>query len=240
MPVSKERHANWSVQAGEDFAFSKNVNAVPIVAAEIAAASDEYPIVFVETQPGPLPCVLVGLRDNENLCVDEDGHWIGRYIPAFIKRYPFVFSETKEQGTFTVCIDEAYPGFNTTGAGNRLFDDEGEATPYLQKMLEFLKQIQVQTRASKEFSAKLAELDLLAPMQAKFRFRDGQDAQLRGFLAVDKNKLTALPDDRLGELTRSNALEAIYLHLHSLHHLGRLAERVDGPASAEESKGKER
>jgi hypothetical protein len=41
-----------------------------------------------------MPVVLLGMRDKENLYVNESNQWEAKYIPAFIRRYPFVFSLT--------------------------------------------------------------------------------------------------------------------------------------------------
>ena len=46
VPVSHTRHLNWSVEVGTDYAFCRNVNAVPLMAAEFASAACEYAIVL--------------------------------------------------------------------------------------------------------------------------------------------------------------------------------------------------
>jgi hypothetical protein len=63
------------------------------------------------------------------------GGWQAKYIPAFVRRYPFVFSSRGVGKTFTLCIDEAFPGFNQSGRGERLFGDDGKPTPYVQNVL---------------------------------------------------------------------------------------------------------
>lgn len=59
-------------------------------------------------------------------------------MPAFLRRYPFVFSSNDDASTFTLCIDEEFDGLNQDGRGERLFDSEGERTQYLQNVLGFL------------------------------------------------------------------------------------------------------
>ena len=91
VPVSPQRHGDWSVKAGADFGFARHVNSVPLMAAEFPAAAAEYPVVFTGTD-NVMPAILLGAREKENLFVAEDGSWDGRYVPAFVRRYPFVFA----------------------------------------------------------------------------------------------------------------------------------------------------
>ncbi len=48
-----------------------------------------------------MPAVLLGIRDQENLYVDDNGAWNAKYIPAFVRRYPFVFS-SQDKNTFNL------------------------------------------------------------------------------------------------------------------------------------------
>jgi len=68
------------------------------------------------------------MRGNENAYLDADEGWRANYVPAFIRRYPFVFSKSEDGQTFTLCIDEAFAGFNREGRGQALFKD-GKPTP---------------------------------------------------------------------------------------------------------------
>ena len=72
-PVNPRDHRDVSVKAGVGFSFAKDVNSVPLMAVEFDLASVEYPIVFVGDSAGVMPAALLGIRDNENLYVDEGG-----------------------------------------------------------------------------------------------------------------------------------------------------------------------
>jgi hypothetical protein len=130
VPVSKERHANWSIKPSKDYSFARDINSLPLMAVEFPGAASEYTIVFVGGQAEDsevMPAIILGVS-NENLFIDDAGNWQAKYIPAFIRRYPFVFSSTESSERFTLCIDEDYSGFNQEGRGERLFDADGEQT----------------------------------------------------------------------------------------------------------------
>ena len=118
--VSQSQHAKASVDVARDYSFASSTNTVPLTAVEFPNAAAEYAIVFAGTEDAVMPAVVLGLRQQENLHVDEGGAWRGRYVPAFVRRYPFVFSSGDDGKTFTLCIDEGYPGFNKDGRGERL------------------------------------------------------------------------------------------------------------------------
>lgn len=233
-PVTRGAHGSLSLKKNPTYEFAKETNAAPLVIAEFARASQEYAIVFTEAAEGIIPSVILGLRNGENAYVAEDGSWQADYVPAFIRRYPFVFSTDAKATTFTLMIDESYEGFNTEGRGERLFDSEGAHTAFLDQTLNFLKDFQNHFERTRELGRKLAELDLLDPVEARAPLPKDPDRRLVGFKVVNREKLKALSGDDLSELAKSGQLELIYLHLFSLNNLGRLHEKVLGIASSED------
>lgn len=227
VPITRARHGNWSVKTGSDYQFARNVNSVPLMAAEFASAAAEYPVVFAGSGDNVMPVVLLGVRERQNGYVDESGTWAAKYIPAFVRRYPFVFSSSQVGDNFTLCIDEEFTGCNTEGRGERLFDSQGERTQYLQSTLNFLQAYQAQFQRTQAFARQLVELNLLEPMQAQFTMKTGQRGTLGGFLAVSRDRLKALSGDVLANLARTDELELIYTHLQSLRNFTPMVERTE-------------
>ena len=96
----------------------------------------EYPIVFVEGSDGWVPIVLFGLDATENQWVDRSGAWLGQYIPAFIRQYPFAIGRGESEAPL-VCIDEG-SDLISKGEGYALFED-GQPTPFVRQTADFLK-----------------------------------------------------------------------------------------------------
>jgi hypothetical protein len=224
VPVSRTTHGNCSVDMGANFTFSGQVNSVPLMAVEFPLAMNEYPIVFGGSDTEISPVALLGVRDDENLYLDANGAWKAKYIPAFVRRYPFVFSHA--DGRFVLCVDEAFPGLNTEGRGHRLFAEDGSPTPYTDGILRFLQDYQTQFTSTRGFCTRIQELGLLEPMQLHVTIANGTQMSLSGFLTVSRERLKALPPETLAELAKNDALELIYLHLHSLRHFDALRERL--------------
>jgi hypothetical protein len=231
VPVSRQEHGKLSVKTGNNFSFARDVNSVPLMAAEFTNASAECAVVFAGHDDDIIPVVLLGVRDGENLFVNPDGSWGARYVPAFLRRYPFVFSSSDDGTNFTLCVDEEFEGCNRKGRGERLFDNDGERTQYLQGVLGFLQAYQVQFQRTRALTKRLNDLNLLEAMQARFALRDGKVLTLTGFFTVNRDRLRALSADQLADLMRNDDLELIYLHLQSMRHLSATAERIGADAS---------
>ncbi len=224
--VSRRLHGDRSVRSTNDYNFAKAVNSVPLMEAEFALAAAEFAIVFAGVDDDLVPVTLLGVRDGENLFVDGSGQWLGKYIPAFIRRYPFVFSSVDNGQNFTLCIDEQYAGLNEEGRGERLFDADGEQTQYLKNVLTFLQAYQVQFRRTQAMCRKIKELGLLDPMQAQVTLKTGQRMTLAGFWTVNRERLAALSSEKLGELAKAGDLERIYEHLWSIRNFSVMADMI--------------
>jgi len=241
-PVSSARHRGWSVKPYDKFSFASNVNSVPLMAAEFVAAAHEYPIVFtLDENKVAMPVVVLGYDADRSLYVKSDGSWDAKYVPAFIRRYPFIFSASDDEQTLTLCIDEAYAGFvRGDKDGERLFNDDGDRTPYLERMLEFVNQYQGEHQRTVAYGKVLADLDILQASEAKFAFADGKEHALGGFYCVSREKLKALDPDKLKEIFTNDLLELIYLHLYSLRNFEGLilrsaTEQTAGPQDESKS-----
>ncbi len=226
VPVSAARHREASIEPGAGYAFSAVVNAVPMMAVELPFAASEYAIVFTAAGEDVLPAAVLGVRDGQNLYLTVQGQWKARYVPAFIRRYPFVFSNSADGKTLTLCVDESYPGFNRAGKGNRLFADDGKPTEYVEQVLKFLQEYQAHFERTRAFGRRIKDLGLLEAMQAEVSTPAGEKLKLGGFLAVNRDKLNALPGDALAALASKGELELLYLHLQSMRNFNDVKDKL--------------
>ncbi len=234
-PVSSERHKKTSVKTGANtYKFAEKVNSVPLTAIEFGQAAVEYPIVFSGTEETVMPCAILGATATRNLFVKQDGSWGGKYVPAFIRRYPFVFAQDDGGKKLILHIDESFEGVNKDDRGERLFDSDGTQTQYLKNVLAFLQDYQQRFNRTQLFCKRLLELDLLRPMEAQFSLPSGERQSLSGFQTVDREKLKAVSNEDLGKMMRTDELECLFLHLSSLRHFSSIAERfsIEGDMGA--------
>ncbi len=220
-------HRNLRFDATKvNFNFVRDTTAVLVGAIEFAEASREYPIVFIRSPDGKIrPVVLLGVRSGENLFVDEHGKWEAQYIPAFVRRYPFVMSEGGAAGQLLVCIDEECPALNGD-KGEVLIDEGGNLQPRMNEVMQFLQNFQNEFVRTEQLARQLDDLGLFVQQGARFDTAQGQTFQLNDFYLIDETKFGQLTDEQLPELFRSGALGMAYLHLASLGNMRRLLDRI--------------
>jgi hypothetical protein len=69
-------------------------------------------------------------------------------------------------------------------------------------------------------------LKLLDPMKAQIKSKEGGEMSLGGFMAVNRDRLKALPGETLSDLAKTNELELLYLQLASMRNMSVMAERM--------------
>ncbi|MEL7213505.1 MAG: SapC family protein [Pseudomonadota bacterium] len=213
--LSKDAHADLALLATNDYSFAGSANAIPLMAAEMPQAMRSYPIVFAGS--GKMPLALLGLKSGENAFVGDDGTWAeGHYIPAYVRRYPFVLAGDDGDERLTLCIDRdaaSVTSTETKGA-NPLFA-EGEPTELTQNAIRFCEEYQTMFNTTKAMVALIDKHGLLTEQTSKITLPDGENHNISGFMGIDEGKLNALEDDAFLELRKSGALGAIYCQLGS-------------------------
>ena len=222
--LDRERHRNVRIGPVTNYQFAANTNSIVLTGVEFTETCKEYPIVFAVSGDRLVPVALLGLRDDENLFVDGDGRWDARYVPAFVRRYPFVLADSGK-AEFMVCVDESSPQYNSE-RGQALFDKSGKNSRFLDQTLEFMNAYQAQVRRTESFVRHLQTLELLADMAAKVELTDGRSFLLKGLRVIDEKKLMKLERGKAHALVKTGEIGWIYAHLISLSNMGRLTDRM--------------
>ncbi|MDI9409863.1 MAG: SapC family protein [Candidatus Pacebacteria bacterium] len=219
--LDREKHAK-SRLPGEtaSFAFAAKIHSVPLLSVEFAETARCYPILFAEdAQKTIYPIALLGLRTDENLFVTGKTWDPQQYIPAFIRRYPFI---TNDDGV--VAIDTDYVG--TKGTGEAFFDAEGKNSPALENALKFLTEFQIEVGRTRALMAKLAKYDLLQDWDIQAVAPNGEGFKFQGLKIVNEKKLMEMKQEEVFDLFPTAELFWISAHLVSLGNVARLLMRV--------------
>lgn len=226
VPLDKSRHRDVSIAPINDLTFAAGTNSLVLLATEFSKACREYPIVFIADQGNYFPVAILGLRDGQNLFVSEKGNWRASYVPAYVRRYPFIPALKEGANEYIVCVDELYDGFNREGRGERLFLDDGGMSKMLERSVSFLQEFQIQHQRTVDFCTVMFELGLMEPMRADVVIRSGEKLALEGFHVLNQKKMAELKDEEIITLYRHGHLELAYAHLISLGNFERLIELV--------------
>jgi hypothetical protein len=228
--LDRNAHARLKVRDPENYLFTANAPLLPLLTAEFAPIAREYPIVFMNDEGTIIPVALTGMPQGKNLFLNEKGLWDARYVPAYVRRYPFVFVETAPE-QFTVCIDSTSSLLNEK-EGTPLFESNGEPSAGLQTTIKRLGEYQRVMGLTRAFMQRLADAKLLMEANAKADLPDGRSFVWRGFWVVDETRFRDLPEATLKEWFASGELGLIYAHLLSLGNLAELLRRHTVSAAA--------
>ena len=220
--LTKEDHGSLGfVSPPTPFEFAKKIMTVPLVATEIASAQKHYPVIFSEPDDAA-PFAVVSVIKEENMFVDAAGNWEPmHYIPSYLRRHPFAFAAGGED-QLAVVIDRSSNAISENPE-NPFFEGDG-LSKYTQSMVDYCGQYEAERRRTKEFAAKLKELDLLA-LQEVIPTAEENNERLATYYAVDVEKLNKLEPDVLIDLHKKGYLSFIFAHLFSLENWKRLLER---------------
>lgn len=217
-PLSAETHGNLGINPSDKpYAFVAQSNIVPLTVTEFAPAALSFPVIFVGDNRQPV--AVLGLRQGENMFVEDGAFRPDAYIPAYVRRYPFVFANDEAQKRLILCVDRQAP-FLAEGGQQPLFTD-GQPSQFTQQAMEFCNNFEQERVRTESFVKLLQDLDLLDVREATFTPRGpngepGQPQKIAEYYAVSEDKLKALPAEKLVELRDNGALGQIYAHLVSL------------------------
>jgi len=223
--VDKSKHAKLRVKLNPDLAHAKELNLVAITLGELSACTCNFPIVFIQNPNSKnfFPIAMFGLRAGENVYYGKDG-WESSYMPMLVQREPFLigFDDRKEDSTdVTTCLDMKSPYLSEV-EGIAMFTPDGEETDYLKSRHQMLAAIFEGEKVTARYCAKLAELNLLSPLELVIQPQDGELRRITGIYSIDERKLKELTPEQVNELHSLDYLPACYIMLGSVFQLNKL------------------
>lgn len=227
LAINKERHATSYVAPVESYAYASNVHFAGVAIHEFPKVAALYPVVFMQTDSGDFtPVALLGLDEGRNLFVNERGQWTVSYVPAVIRKYPFVLvSKDADSTEFVVCVDQA-SGCIKADEGRPLFTEQGDPAPALQGVIRFLSELQEMDVHTRRFCQQLKMLGLLVPLNVELRSNSGV-RRVAGAFVVDEVALNNLGAEQKANLQSQNYMPTLYAHLLSLGQFERLVNLAD-------------
>lgn len=229
-PLSLERHKGLGWRRFTDYGFARGTTLAPLAAAEVVKAALSLPLGFVRQGERWQLMALLGLPPGQNLFVAPDGRWLGSYIPASLRSYPFLVVKA-EGGEAMLGINEA-SGLLVASGGENFFDEKDQPSEPVRGIWNFLLEVAKGEAQLTNACGALAGADLLEPWPIAIRSGDGL-RNIEGLHHVAEAKLAAIGDEAFLALRRSGILPLAYAQMFSTGHLDRLIESAEMQARAE-------
>lgn len=222
--ITRQRHASQRFKRNTSYNFTASDAVTALTVQELPQATMHMPIAFLTTKEGFTPMALLGLKPGKNLFVANTGQWVGGYIPAAYKSYPFVLANTPE-GQQVLCFDED-SGLLSSTEGEPFFAEGNEPSPLVGEVFASLNQNAVNRQATQRICALLQKHNLIQPWPIKLKTPQGEQT-VDGLFRIDEAALNQLPTETFMELRNTGALLCAYCQLLSMQHLQTLAQLVD-------------
>ena len=217
VPLSSVDHADFRARPLDSAEFLVGQHAIPLTSDEFVSACRFFPIVF-SAGDNPVPLALMGLNEGINTFVDDEGKLVNPvYVPAYIRRYPFLLAKLQPNSEeLSLCFDPTSGALGKFDEGDVLFVD-GQPSDQVKAVLEFCKNFEEAGQRTGMFMDELKKADLLMDGEVSIQ-QEGHDKPYvyRGFQMVDENKLRELRGDVLRKLMQNGILGLIFAHLFSL------------------------
>ncbi len=219
IPLDKKKHAKLKLRKPENLDFAAKSNSVPVAGIEFATCGRSHPVMFVKNQNEDfVPIALLSLTaEGHNL----GDFWEGVYIPAYVRRYPFIL----EDKNAIVMFDEASPQLQEE-EGESLFNESGEATDTLNNIVSFLQNVDHSFRATEAYVKALKEKDLLQPCQNKIKFSDNELKLDSLYVVEEKAFVEKLSDEEIAEWFKKGWIAWTYAHLNSVSSIQEVVKRL--------------
>jgi hypothetical protein len=217
VPLNSGVHAASRARTTDKASWLAKQHAVPLMTDEFAKGQRSYPIIFSASE-NPVPLVLMGMNEGVNTFMNDEGHFERPvYIPAYVRRYPFLLAKLRpDTDELSLCFDPTSGAVGEFEEGMPLFEDSApsENTKAILKFCEDFENAGAQTHA---FVEEITKLDLLMDGEVSIQ-QEGQEQPFiyRGFKMIDENKLRELRGDTVRKLNQNGILALIHAHLFSL------------------------
>jgi len=245
VPLNATQHGQLKIRPVEKSPFIAQTHAIPITVDEFGLAQRHYPIVF-SIGENPIPIALMGLNEGINVFLDPDGRPIDTttYIPAYIRRYPFLLAKLNpESDELSLCFDPTTEAVGEFDDGQPLFDGD-QPSDATKAILEFCEQFETAGQRTAAFMEDVKKSGLLMDGEVAIQPEGYQQPFIyRGFQMIDEEKLRELRGDELRKMNQNGMLPLLYAHLFSLAQMrevfarqlgqGKAPQQVPMPASAD-------
>jgi len=217
--LNHKEHSFYRYSPPDNLYFSKELNIIPITFSEIKLLCCDFPIIIIKGGEGLMLGLLTGESSNDAL--DESGKWSGEYLPAFIRKYPFILSKVGDEDKLHLGFDMESGCFSSP-EGEPLFEMDGKASTIITNSMELLESIAKEMNITSSILSKLEEYGVLDESSYTIT-KEGQEPRaVGGFSIINREKISKLDDEKLLNIAKNGWMEMIELHALSLKNISRL------------------
>lgn len=223
--ITREQFAAKAWWSHTSYTFAARSNILPVVASELAKLVPSIPLGFVRTESTFQLVAITSLQPNTNMFVAPDGNWIGDYIPAAVRAYPFHLIKPIDSDDSVLCFDESSDLLVDAGQGEAFFDADGPS-PAIKAILSFLSDTETSRVLTQRLVDALQSADVIRPWSLNL-IQGEHTVPVEGLYRIDEAALNTLADEAFNSLRKAGALPLAYAQLFSMNQLVMLSKAAE-------------
>jgi len=222
--ISTSQHAKAHYYPRDGYHHTREQLVAPILLAELPKLVQHFMLGFMPQGQGFTAVALLGVEQRQNLYVHADGRWLGNYVPASLRGYPFTLLPD-EQGQRVLCID-ADQLIDAADVGQPLFDDNGQPSATVAKQLDFQQHCEANRQPTQQAVDALQQAGVLQPWPLEISRGEGETPKkIEGLYRIDEKALNTLDAETYATL-QGAPMALVHAQLFSAHQLSQLTERA--------------
>jgi hypothetical protein len=109
-PLNSGQHAKLKIRRMSGIPQLAQTHAIPLTIDEFGLAQRHYPIIFSVGEDS-VPLALMGLNEGVNTFIGDDGRMFdaATYVPAYLRRYPFLLARLNPESDDSRCASIRLP-----------------------------------------------------------------------------------------------------------------------------------
>jgi hypothetical protein len=241
IPITADHFRGKSWKPSPDLKIAAQDAVCALTVQELPNAIMSMPAAFIKLEDQFDLVAVQSLQAGSNYYVSPSNTWLGGYVPAIYRSFPFALLQNEAaESQLVLCIDEdsnliedndEHESFVTENAEEGEEDTEvaadGEAkaelSPALKDVLEFLTNLNAGRISSRKIVQAVSEHRLIKPWELQIQLETGPQ-NVEGLYCIDEQALNQLSDVEFLAIKNAGALPLIYCQLLSMSHVVKLAQ----------------
>lgn len=190
--LSPSQHGPMYQLPRDGYHFAAGQAVAGVLLAELNRLLPEYVLGFIREAEGYRLVALLGLG-GQNLYVAPNGKWLGSYVPATLRGYPYRLATPQGGGDKVLAIEAMHLSEHE---GEALFAEDGKPSAAVSERLNFLTRCEHDRARTAQAARALEQAGVITPWPLKVERGEGQaPLTVEGLYRIDEAALNALSAD---------------------------------------------
>lgn len=220
--INSQSMAKSALKTNPWLDIAKTAQLIPINITECKPVCTDMPIIFSPIGR-PMPIAMTSFLSDTNSFI-KNGEWqADTYVPAALRRYPFVLGNINSEGKQPLYIDS---NAISDDHEHPLFNETGNSEKILENAIKHCKEYDDHLKITENIIDTIDSLDLFKETQLVITNKAGEEKKTGIFKIIDNDKYKNLSDEHIVTLQKNHGLWVIHTHIISMSKTQNIASNL--------------